>query len=126
MKKTFIIIVNVGIMAAILIFVIFYSRYENRESYRRQVEHFENTMVTMEHLTENYLEGEQWICDVWSQYINSKNMTMEEATAYIRSSHVLENASAHLISLDSITGLSTRPSSEQPMIMRFPMRGLSS
>ncbi|MBR3508163.1 MAG: response regulator [Lachnospiraceae bacterium] len=109
MKKTFIIIVNVGIMAAILIFVIFYSRYENRESYRRQVEHFENTMVTMEHLTENYLEGEQWICDVWSQYINSKNMTMEEATAYIRSSHVLENASAHLISLDSITGLSTRP-----------------
>jgi signal transduction histidine kinase/CheY-like chemotaxis protein len=109
MKKSFIIIVNVGIMAAILIFVVFYSGYENRESYRRQVEHFENTTVTMEHVTENYLEGEQWICDVWSQYINSKHMTMEEATAYIRASHVLENTSAHLISLDTTTGLSTRP-----------------
>ena len=57
MKKIFIILVNVIIMAAILIFVVFYSRFESRESYRRQVEHFENTMVTMENVTENYLQG---------------------------------------------------------------------
>ena len=109
MKKIFIIIVNVIIMAAILIFVVFYSRFESRDSYRRQIEHFENTTVTMEHVTENYLEGEQRICDVWARYISSKTMTMEEAADYIRSSHVLENTSAHLISLDTLTGLSTRP-----------------
>ena len=34
---------------------------------------------------------------------------MEEAAGYIRASHVLKNTSAHLISLDSFTGLSTRP-----------------
>lgn len=34
---------------------------------------------------------------------------MEEAVEYIRSSHVLENTSAHLISLDTLTGLSTHP-----------------
>lgn len=77
MKKIFIILVNVIIMAAILIFVVFYSRFESRESYRRQVEHFENTMVTMENVTENYLQGEQQICDVWAHFINSQNMTME-------------------------------------------------
>ena len=109
MKKIFIILVNVIIMAAILIFVVFYSRFESRESYRRQVEHFENTMVTMENVTENYLQGEQQICDVWAHFINSQNMTMEEAAAFIRASHVLENASAHLISLGTLTGLSTRP-----------------
>ena len=109
MKKIFIILVNVIIMAAILIFVVFYSRFESRESYRRQVEHFENTMVTMENVTENYLQGEQQICDVWAHFINSQNMTMEEAAAFIRASHVLENASAHLISLSTLTGLSTRP-----------------
>ena len=32
MKKTFIILINVIIMAAILIFVVFYSGFENRES----------------------------------------------------------------------------------------------
>ena len=109
MKKTFIIIVNVVIMAAILIFVVLYSRSESRASYQRQIEHFEDTTVTMERVTENYLEGEQRICDIWARYINNKTMTMEEAADYIRSSHVLENTSAHLISLETLTGLSTRP-----------------
>ncbi|MDO4859945.1 MAG: response regulator [Bacillota bacterium] len=109
MKKTVIIIVNVIIMAAILIFVVLYSGFENKNSYQRQVEYFEDTTVTMEHVTENYMEGEQRICDIWARYINSKTMTMEEAAGYIRSSHVLENTSAHLISLDTLTGISTRP-----------------
>ena len=109
MKKTFIIIVNVVIMAAILIFVVLYSRSENKAAYQRQIEHFEDTTVTMEHVTENYLESEQRICDIWAHYINGSNMTMEEAARYIRSSHVLENTSAHLISLDTLTGISTRP-----------------
>ncbi len=109
MKKILIIIVNVIIMVAILVFVVLYSRFESRDSYLRQIEHFENTTVTMEQVTENYLEGEQQVCDVWARYINSKNMTMEEAAGYIRDSHVLTNTSAHLIFLDTLTGLSTRP-----------------
>lgn len=63
MKKTLISIVNVIIIAFILIFVVFYSRYENKEFYLRQIENFENTTVTMEQVTENYLEGEQRICE---------------------------------------------------------------
>ena len=109
MKKTLIIIVNVIIIAAILVFVVLYAQYENKDSYRRQVEHFENTTVTMERVTENYLEGEQRICDVWAQYINSNSMTMEEAAEYIRSSHVLVNTSAHIVSVETKDGLSTRP-----------------
>ena len=109
MKKIIVIIVNAIIIAAMLIFVILYSRFESTDSYRRQVDHFEDTMVTMENVTENYLEGEQQICDVWARYINSENMTMEEAAQFIRASHVLANASAHLISLDTLTGISTRP-----------------
>ena len=109
MKKTFIIIVNVALIAAILAFIVFYSSIESRNSYQRQVEHFVDTTVTMEHVTENYLEGEQSICDVWARYINSRNMTMKEAVDFIRPSHVLENVSAHVIYLDTFTGLSTRP-----------------
>ena len=109
MKNSIIIIINVIIMAAILTFVVLYSGYENQSSYHRQIEHFENTTVTMEQVTENYLEGEQRVCDVWAQYINNNAMTMEEAAAYIRESHVLENTSAHLIALDTLTGISTRP-----------------
>ena len=67
MKKTWVIIVNVCITIAMLTFVVLYSNYENRETVRRQTEHFENTTITMEHITENYLEGEQRICDVWAR-----------------------------------------------------------
>ena len=81
MKKSLIILLNVIIIAAILIFVVFYSRYENQDLYRRQIENFENTTVTMERVTENYLEGEQRICDVWAQYICSQHMTLEEAAS---------------------------------------------
>ena len=109
MKKTMIIFVNVIIMAAILIFVVLYSRFESKDAYQRQIEYFENTTVTMEHVTENYLEGEQRISDVWAHYINSNSMSMEEAAEFIRTSHVLEKSSAHLIDLETLTGLSTRP-----------------
>ena len=109
MKKTYIIIVNVIIMVSILTFVVLYSRYENRASYHRQVEHFENTTVTMEHVTGNYLEGEQRICDVWAKYINNGTMTMEEAADFIRASQVLGNTSVHIVSLDTLTGISTHP-----------------
>ena len=109
MKRTIVYIFNVVIIAAILIFVVLYSRSESRKSLLANIDQFENTTVTLEQVTENYLEGEQRICDVWARYINSKTMTMEEATDFIRTSHVLANASAHLISLDTLTGLSTRP-----------------
>ena len=109
MKKTLILIVNAIIMAAILAFVVLYSRFESRNAYQRQIEYYENTTVTMESVTENYLEGEQRICDVWARYINNKGMNMEEAADYIRISHVLANTAAHLVSTDTLRGLSTRP-----------------
>ena len=79
MKKNLIIIVNVIIIAAILTFVVLYSRFVSKDAYQRQIEHFEDTTVAMEHVTENYLEGEQRICDVWARYINNNGMTMEKA-----------------------------------------------
>ncbi len=108
MKKT-VVFINVIIISAMLIFVVLYSRSKNKESFQNRIDQFENTTVTLEQVTENYLEGEQRICDVWARYINNRNMTIDEAADYIRASHVLANTSAHIIFLDTLTGLSTRP-----------------
>ena len=112
MKKNWIIIVNVLIMTALLAFVVLYSHYENMNATRRQIEHFENTTITMEQITENYLAGEQHICDVWARYIDSQDMTIEEAASFIRVSHVTPNNSAHIVYQDTLSGLSTRERSE--------------
>ena len=110
MKKIWVSIVNVALMISMIVFVVLYSTFETKATTKRQIEHFENTTITMEHVTENYLEGEQRICDVWTHYINSENMTMEEAVSFIRISHVLPNASAHIVYDDgNFTGLSTKP-----------------
>ena len=107
--KKIVVFINAIIISAMLIFVVLYSRSENKESFQNRIDQFENTTVTLEQVTENYLEGEQRICDVWARYINNKNLTIDEAADYIRASHVLANTSAHIIFLDTLTGLSTRP-----------------
>ena len=109
MKRIWVVIVNILIMFSMLTFVFIYSTLESRDMTKRQVEHFESSTVTMEHVTENYLEGEQRICDVWAHYINSENMTIQEAVSFVRISHVLPNASAHIVYCDdTLSGYSTR------------------
>ena len=114
MNKKWIAVVNVVLMLSILGFVVLYSSYESRDVYRQQVENFEHTTLTMERVTENYLEGEQRICDVWAHFINARHMTLEQAAAFIRESHVLTNTSAHLLYQDTLTGLSTRANPQTP------------
>ena len=66
MKRKGIAIINIALMAVILAFAVMYSGYESRAAYLQRVESFERTTITMERVTENYLEGEQGICDVCS------------------------------------------------------------
>ena len=124
MKKGWIIFANVAIALGIMSFVVVYSTLEARASSKLQVEHFESTTITMERVTENYLEGEQRICDVWAHYINNKNLTIEEATSFVRVSHVLPNASAHLLYADTLTGLSTRPRTDDPTDFTVTYKGM--
>ena len=109
LKTSWIVMANVVLMCAILAFVALYSSYERKETYQSQVEHFVNKTMAMERVTENYLEGEQGICDNWARYINTQDLTLEEAAAYVRTTHVKNDTSAHLIDLETLTGYSTRP-----------------
>ena len=109
MKRIWVVIINVLIIVSMVVFVLIYSSFETSSAINRQIEHFENTTISMEHVTENYFEGEQRICDVWAHYINSENMTIDDAISFIRVSHVLKSASAHIVYKETLTGFSTRP-----------------
>ena len=111
MKKYGIVLINVLIMLGILTFVASYADSEHTKIITSQIDAFETMTVAMERVAANYLEGEQRICDVWARYIDESDMTLDEAAAFIRASHVLANTSAHvLIEKDGVLqGLSTRP-----------------
>ena len=114
MKRAWVIVTNVLIMLAILSFVVVYSTLEGQNQTRQQITHFENTTVAMERVTENYLQGEQDVCDVWAHYISDKDMTIDEAISFIRVSHVHKNASAHIVYCDTLAGLSSKPKTDDP------------
>ena len=88
-----------------------------RESNDRVIETFEKMTVTAEQIITNYLEDEQHLCDIWSNYINrsaeaGEPMTAEEAISYIRKAKISPDIYGHLIFLDGDTleGISTHPS----------------
>ena len=108
MKKVVLLLLNIVIILGMFTFVVLYSHFERKNQYDDKITNFENMTLAMERITENYLQGEQSICDVWANYINSRCMTLQEATDFIRSSHVSKSASAHLIYPDTLRGLSTR------------------
>ena len=114
MKKFILLIVNILLIIGVFVFVVLYSRNERNNDYLDNIISFENMTIAMEKTTENYLDGEQSICDVWANYINSRNMTLEDATAFIHASHVNPSASAHLIFTDTLKGLSTREDITNP------------
>ncbi len=110
MKKIWIGIVNVLIMILIVVFVMIYTNSEHEKLYKNQIELFESTAIRMNNMTENYLKSEQDICDNWANYINSEELTINEAIDFTAVSKKSAYASAHIIFKDSLKGLSTTPS----------------
>ena len=108
LKRFGIIAANILIIAIVIVVVAIYVGQTKQKTYIDDIDHFRNLTDSMERVTENYLEGEQHICDVWTHHINSSNMTLEEATEFVRDSHVHTKVAAHLIMINTMRGLSTR------------------
>ena len=64
MKKIWVSVVNIILMVSMVVFVVLYATFETKKTRQTQIEHYEDTTVTMGLVTENYLEGEQRICNV--------------------------------------------------------------
>ena len=121
MKKTLIIIIDLVIMGLILFFIIQYANTKMNESNKSVIEAFEKMTVTAEQIITNYLEDEQHLCDIWSNYINRSAeagtpMTAEEAISFIRKAKISPSIYGHLIFPEepSKSGISTNPSSTDP------------
>ena len=116
MKKTLMILGNVLIVAIILVLVTVYVETEQKRILASQTESFENMTVAMENVTTNYLVGEQQVCNAWANYINSNNLTAEEAISFVRDSNSSSEIMAHILVSDGsgVKGLSTGASPRNP------------
>lgn len=116
MKRALIIAVDLVIMGLILFFIIQYANTKMHDSDKSMIEAFEKMTTSAEQVITNYLEDEQHLCDIWSNYINrtaeaGNPMTAEEAIAFIRKAKISPSIYGHLIFPDdpSVSGISTHP-----------------
>ena len=116
MKKRYIIIINIVIVGLILFIIVKYANDRALESNHASIASFEKMTTTTEQIIANYLEDEQHLCDIWSNYVNESAdagtpMTVEEAISYIRKAKISPEISGHLIYIDdgSMKGISTSP-----------------
>ena len=121
MKKSYIIIINILIVGLILFFIVKYANDRATESNRASIASFEKMTTTTEQIIANYLEDEQHLCDIWSNYINRSAeagtpMTIEESISFIRKAKISPEISGHLIYIDdgSMSGISTNASATDP------------
>ncbi len=106
MKKALVIIPNLLIIGFILLFIVRYANFKVEESNRSDIEAFEKMTLTVDQIIANYLEDEQRLCDIWSNYVNRSAeagtpMTAEEAISYIKKAKISPEISGHLIFMDN-------------------------
>ena len=116
MKKNLIILANVLIVVGIIAFVYVHINRQNRLTVAAQTEAFQSMTVAMERVTTNYLVGEQRVCDSWANYINSADLTLQEAVDFARNATARSNGMAHILYTDdgSLRGLSSVARADDP------------
>ena len=93
-------------MGFILLFIIGYAYLKAKESNENEIAAFEKMTVTTNQIITNYLEDEQHLCDIWTNYINrsaqdGSPMTVEEAVSFIRKTKISPEIEGHLIFPDT-------------------------
>ncbi len=121
MKRGLILTINLLIMGFILFFIIRYANIKAQESNENEIIAFEKMTLTTNQIIANYLEDEQHLCDIWSNYINrsaedGSPMTAQDAVSYIRKAKVSAEIEGHLVFLDSPSrkGISTTANVADP------------
>jgi signal transduction histidine kinase/DNA-binding response OmpR family regulator len=121
LRRSIIVIINILIIGLILFFIVRYADDRANESNRASVAAFEKMTITTEQIIANYLEDEQHLCDIWTNYINrsaeaGSPMTADDAISYIRKAKISAEISGHLIYMDdgSMAGISTSASVTDP------------
>ncbi len=107
MKKFLLLIFNILIIAFVIVFISNYARHERQIDREIEMNSFKNITFSAELVTTNYLEGEQRTCNSWANYINSRDITMQQAVDYVSTAKTNARVSGHIINIKNLKGLST-------------------
>ena len=100
-------IFNILLILAAVFSSLSYSAYVRKEKMQMEIDAFCSTMEGMKQVSGNYLEMEKGYADNWASFIESQNMTLDEALTYIRDSNSQKDRYAHIVDMDTFDAYST-------------------
>ena len=93
---------NIILLLAVIFFAVRYSAGVQAEQEQMALDTFCTTVETMKQLSTRYLDAEENYARDWAAYIESRNMDLDEALEYIRSSNTQTDRSAHIVDVDTL------------------------
>lgn len=100
-------ITNVVLVVSAIFFAAAYSGDIRLQQEKTAVESFCNTVESMKRVASNYMQAEGNYVRNWISYIESQNMTEDEALEYIRQENCQSDRYAHIVDMDTYEARST-------------------
>ena len=99
--RTVLILGNIVLMMAVIFFAVHYSAQVRAEQEQSARDTFCTTVETMKQLSVQYLGAEKSYADDWAAYIESRNMTLDEALEYLRAANTQQDRLAHIVDMST-------------------------
>ena len=111
-KKTVVIkfglvILNIILVLTAVVVSLVYSKNIQKEQRQQKLDAFCSTIESMKQISGNYLQMELNYAKDWAKYIDEKQMTMDEALAYINMANHQKDRYAHIVDMDTYNAYST-------------------
>ena len=113
--NNFIIAINVLFVGGLAFGEYQYIHSSKMQTVKANKASFVATNESLSSMTSNYLVGESHLCRSWANYINSTNLTQEEAIEFVDNSITDKNiVMAHIVNSTTMQGVSTEGHSSNP------------
>ena len=107
LSRKLLLLCNVVLMLAAILFAVVYSSRMRHKQAQMELETFCTTVESMKQVSANYLGAERKYAEDWAAYIESQDMTEDEALAYIRASNTQTDRSANIVDMETYEGRSS-------------------
>lgn len=106
-RKRILLVCNILLIVAILTGAVVYARNINNKQEDIKKEDFIRTIESMKKVSQNHLNSERGYVNNWAFYISEKDMTLEEALAFLRIINTDKTRFAHIIDMDTYEAYSS-------------------
>lgn len=105
--RTVLLLCNIILIAVAIAAAVLYSNVVNIQKNAMRIDAFTTTVESMKQVSENYFNTEQGYVNDWKAYIESQQMTEDEALDYLRTANSQPDRTAHIVDMQDLTARST-------------------